>query len=80
MEDLPFPEMMEGEDSLLASDDVTVVPGHHADASRPILLGVTKGWNGKQPRSFTMVMISRCRYGLFPRAPACPRGAIPEKA
>ena len=43
MEDLPFPEMMEGEDSLLASDDVTVVPGHSADASRPILLGVTKG-------------------------------------
>jgi hypothetical protein len=43
MEDLLFPDMMGGEDSLLASDDVTVVPGHHADASRPILLGVTKG-------------------------------------
>jgi hypothetical protein len=28
MEDLSFPEMMGGEDTLLASDDVTVVPGH----------------------------------------------------
>ena len=43
MEDLSSLQMMGGEDSLLASDDITVVSGHHADASRPILLGVTKG-------------------------------------
>ena len=50
VEDLSSPEMMGGEDSLLASDDVMVVPGHLADTPRPILLAVTKGWNGKEPR------------------------------
>jgi hypothetical protein len=56
MEDLSSSEMMGGEDSLLASDDVMVVPGHLAGTPRPILLAVTKGWNGKEPRSFTRVI------------------------
>ena len=33
-----------------------VIPGHLDDASRPILLAVTKGWGGKEPQSFTKVM------------------------
>jgi len=56
MEDLSSSELIGGEDSLLASDDVMVVPGHLADASRPILLAVTKGWSGKEPQSFAKVM------------------------
>jgi hypothetical protein len=40
-EDLYSPDHIGGEDSLLASEDVMVVPGHLADASRPILLAVT---------------------------------------
>jgi hypothetical protein len=43
IEDLSSPELIGGEDSLLASEDVMVVPGHLADTSRPILLAVTKG-------------------------------------
>jgi hypothetical protein len=45
-----------GDDSLLASDNVTVVPGHLADRARPIVLAVTKGWGGKVPHSFARVM------------------------
>jgi hypothetical protein len=56
IEDLSSPEPIGGEDSLLASEDVMVVPGHLADESRPILVAMTKGWNGKEPRSFDKVM------------------------
>jgi hypothetical protein len=51
------PELTVGqEDSLLPSPDITVVPGELADASRSVLLAVTKGWNGKGRLSFTRVM------------------------
>jgi hypothetical protein len=56
LEDLSSPELIGGADSLLGSDDVMVVPGHLADQSRPILLAATKGWNGKEPKSFAKVM------------------------
>jgi hypothetical protein len=56
IEDLLSPELIGGEDSLLASEDVMVMPGHLADSARPILLAVTKGWNGKEPHSFAKVM------------------------
>ncbi len=56
VEDLSSPDLIGGEDSLLASADVMVVPGHHAGASRPVLLAVTKGWSGKEPHSFTKVI------------------------
>ncbi len=56
IEDLMSPELLGGEDSLLASDDVMVVPGQLADDARPILLAVTKGWGGKEPHSFAKVM------------------------
>jgi hypothetical protein len=56
VEDLLSPDLVGGEHSLLASDDVMVVPGHLADSARPILLAVTKGWNGKEPHSFARVM------------------------
>ena len=56
IEDLLSPDLIGGEDSLLASDDVMVVPGHLADSARPILLAVTKGWGGKEPHSFARVM------------------------
>ncbi len=46
VEDLSSPDLIGGEDSLLASDDVMVVPGQLADASRPVLLAVTKRWSG----------------------------------
>jgi hypothetical protein len=55
-EDLASTELVGGEDSLLASRDVMVVPGHLDDAARPILLAVTKGWSGKEPQSFTKIM------------------------
>ena len=56
IEDLSSPELVGGEDSLLGSDEVMVIPGHMDDASRPILLAVTKGWSGKEPQSFATVM------------------------
>ena len=56
IEDLSSPEPVGGEDSLLGSDDVIVVPGHLADEARPILLAVTTGWSGKEPQSFAKVM------------------------
>jgi hypothetical protein len=56
IEDLSSPELIGGNDSLLASKDVMVVPGHLADTSRPILLAATKGWSGKEPQSFAKVM------------------------
>ncbi len=56
IEDLLSPELIGGEESLLASEDVMVVPGHLADSGRPNLLAVTKGWSGKEPHSFTRVM------------------------
>jgi len=56
MEDLSSPELVGGEDSLLASDEVMVIPGHVADASRPSLLAVTRGWSGKEPQSFAKVV------------------------
>jgi hypothetical protein len=56
IEDLASPELIGGDDSLLGSEDVMVVPGHLPDTSRPILLAATKGWNGKEPQSFAKVM------------------------
>jgi hypothetical protein len=56
VEDLISEGLIGGDDSLLASDEVMVIPGHRDDASRPILLAVTQGWNGKNPLSFTRVM------------------------
>jgi hypothetical protein len=56
VEDLISEGLIGGDDSLLASDEIMVIPGHMDDASRPILLAVTKGWNGKDPLSFTRVL------------------------
>jgi len=56
VEDLLSRDMVGGEDSLLPSQDVTVVPDHLAQEHRPILLAVTRGWSGKDPLSFTTVM------------------------
>jgi hypothetical protein len=56
LEDLSSPELVGGEDSLLGSDQVMVIPGYLDDASRPILLAVTKGWGGKEPQCFAKVM------------------------
>jgi hypothetical protein len=55
-EDLSSSALVGGEDSLVASTDVMVLPGHLDDAARPIVLAVTKGWSGKEPQSFTKVM------------------------
>jgi hypothetical protein len=56
IEDLLSPELIGGEDSLLASEDVMVVPNHLADAPRPNRLAATKAWNGKEHLSFAKVM------------------------
>ena len=56
VEDLISNDMIGGDDSLLASNQVTIIPGNMDDASRPILLGVTRGWNGKDSLSFPRVM------------------------
>ena len=56
IEDLSSPELIGGDDSLLGSDDVMVVPGHQADEARPILLAVTTGWGGKGPQTFSKIM------------------------
>ncbi len=56
IEDLSSPDLIGGEDSLLASQDVMVIPGYLEDAARPILLAATKGWAGNAPRSFTKIM------------------------
>ena len=55
-QDLVSDDLIGGDDSLLASDEVMVIPGHMDDDSRPILLAVTRGWNGKEALSFTRVM------------------------
>ena len=41
VEDLISDDLIGGDDSLLASDEVMVIPGHMDDTSRPILLAVT---------------------------------------
>ncbi len=56
VEDLISDDLIGGDDSLLASDEVMVIPGHMEDAARPILLAVTRGWDGKDPLSFKKVM------------------------
>ena len=56
IEDLSSSDLIGGDDSLLASGDVMVIPGYLDDAARPILLAVTKGWGGNAPRSFAKVM------------------------
>jgi hypothetical protein len=55
LEDSLSPDLMGGEDSLLGTDSVMVVPGHQPDSSQPILLALTTGWNGKGALSFTKV-------------------------
>jgi hypothetical protein len=42
IQDLLSPDLIGGEDSLLASEDVMVVPCQLADVPRPILMAVTK--------------------------------------
>jgi hypothetical protein len=56
LEDSLSPDLMGGEDSLLGTDSVMVVPGHQPDSSQPILLALTSGWNGKGALSFTKVL------------------------
>jgi hypothetical protein len=56
VEDLSCPDLLGGEDSLVPSAEIMVVPGHLADTGRPILLAATKGWNGRAPRSFASIM------------------------
>jgi hypothetical protein len=56
VEDLISDDLIGGDDSLLASDEVMVIPGHMEDESRPILLAATRGWNGKDALSLTRVM------------------------
>jgi hypothetical protein len=56
LEDLLSPDLVGGEDSLLPSQEIMVIPGHLNDISRPILLAVSKGWNGKEPLTFCRVM------------------------
>ncbi len=43
LEDLSSRELIGGEDSLLGSEEVMVVPGLLEDSARPILLAVTRG-------------------------------------
>ncbi len=57
VEDLLSPDLLGGEDSVLPSQEIMVVPGHLADTSRSILLAVTRGWRGKEPLSFGKVMV-----------------------
>ena len=56
IEDLSSPELVGGDDSLIGSEQVMVIPGYLDDAARPVLLAVTKGWGGKEPQSFAKVM------------------------
>jgi hypothetical protein len=56
VEDLISDDLIGDDHSLLASDEIMVIPGQGDDASRPILLAVTRGWNGKDRLSFTRVM------------------------
>jgi hypothetical protein len=56
VEDLISDDLIGGDDSLLASDEVMVIPGHRDDSSRPILLALTRGRGGEDPLSFSKVM------------------------
>ena len=56
LEDLSSRELIGGEDSLMGSEEVMVVPGHLEDSARPILLAATRGWGGNAPQSFARVM------------------------
>ena len=56
VDDLRSPDLLGGDDSLLPSQQIMVVPGHMADTFKPVLLAVTRGWNGKAPLSFEKVM------------------------
>jgi hypothetical protein len=56
---LAYSRLIGGENSVLASDDVMVVPGHLADTNRPMLLAATKYWSGKELESFAKCMQER---------------------
>ena len=56
IEDLSSSDLDGGDESLVGSDEVMVIPGYLGDAARPILLAATKGWGGNSPRSFAKVM------------------------
>ncbi len=56
LEDIVSGDLIGGDDSLLGSDEVTLIPGDHRDSSRPILLAATRGWDGRDPLSFTKIM------------------------
>ncbi len=56
IEDLSSSDLVGGDESLLGSEAVMVIPGHLGDAARPIVLAATKGWGGNSPRSFAKVM------------------------
>ena len=49
VEDLISEGLIRGDDSLMASNEVMVIPGHMDDASRPILLAMTRGRDGGIP-------------------------------
>ena len=40
----------------MGSEQFMVIPGYLDDASRPVLLAVTKGWAGNEPQSFAKFM------------------------
>ena len=56
VEELSSPDLVGGDDSLIGSEQVMVIPAYLDDESRPILLAVTKGWGGKERQSFARVM------------------------
>src|SRR5262245_54384076 len=56
VEDLISEDLIGDDDSPLAPGEIMVIPGQRDDASRPILLAVTRGWNGKDRLSFARVM------------------------
>lgn len=56
LEDALSPDLIGGDESLVGSNEVTVVPGNQADDARPILLALTRGWSGDTPLSFSKVL------------------------
>ncbi len=56
LEDVFSSDLVGGNSSLLGSDEVTVVPGDQQDATKPILLALTKGCTGSGALSFPRVM------------------------
>jgi hypothetical protein len=63
-EGVSSPDVIGVTDSLVASEDVMVIPGYLVNGVRPIMLAATKGWGGDAPQLFASTSGQRPGHDL----------------